>query len=234
MKKIKEFIKSKAIMIFIISVILFILLVISLILLYLNQTKQVKNPYDIKTSPSDNFVFLGDSITELYHLNEFYDELPVINSGHSGWTTDQILNSIDELVYIYNPTKVFLLIGTNDIEHDKDANYISNNIKKIVKKIKQKRPNCKIYIESIYPINNTNEEQINHGMVGKRTNKVIKQINKKIKKYCNEKGYTFINVYKELTDEKGNLKIEYTDEGLHLSNLGYIKVTKTLYKYLDE
>ena len=71
-------------------------------------------------------------------------------------------------------------------------------------------------------------------MDGIRTNKKIKYINKKLKKYCKNKDYTYINVYDELTDEDGNLALKYTEEGLHLNETGYIKVTKTLYKYLKE
>ena len=107
-------------------------------------------------------------------------------------------------------------------------------LKAITKKIEKKRPKTKIYIESIYPINNTNSEKINHGMVGSRKNSTIKKINKEIKDYCNENDYTYIDVYNNLTDKNGNLKLEYTEEGLHLSSLGYIKVTKILYPYLGD
>lgn len=236
MKKVKEFFKTHltAILISIIFILVISIVVGSIYIVNEKKSNQLKNPYDIKTSPGDNFVFLGDSITEYYPLDEFYDNLPTINSGRSGWVTDQILDNIDSLVYIYNPTKVFLLIGTNDIEQGKSINDIVNNIEKITKKIEKKRPKTKIYIESIYPINNTNSEKINHGMVGSRKNSTIKKINKEIKDYCNENDYTYIDVYNNLTDKNGNLKLEYTEEGLHLSSLGYIKVTKILYSYLGD
>ena len=62
----------------------------------------------------------------------------------------------------------------------------------------------------------------------------IKKINKEIKDYCNENDYTYIDVYNNLTDKNGNLKLEYTEEGLHLSSLGYIKVTKILYPFIGD
>lgn len=236
MKRIKRFIKKHLIVL--LTAIIFLLVICIIICgVYIFNEKNkdsLKNPYDIKTSPGDNFVFLGDSITEYYPLDEFYDDLPTINSGKAGWRTDQILDEIDSLVYIYNPTKVFLLIGTNDIEQGKSINDIVTNIEQITKRIEKKRPRTKIYIESIYPINNTNDEKINHATVGSRNNTIIKKINKEIKKYCNEKDYTYIDVYNNLTDKKGNLKLEYTEEGLHLSSLGYIKVTKILYPYLGD
>ena len=236
MKRFKNFFKIHLTSSLIVIIVLLIICIIIGSVYIINEKKsnQLKNPYDIKTSPDDNFVFLGDSLTEYYHLDEFYDDLPTINSGRAGWTTDQILDNIDSLVYIYNPTKVFLLIGTNDIEQGKSINDIVINIEKITKRIKKNRPKTKIYIESLYPVNNTDFEKISHGMVGQRSNTIIKKINKEIKKYCNEFDYTYIDVYNNLTDKNGNLKLEYTEEGLHLSSLGYIKVTKILYPYLGE
>lgn len=188
----------------------------------------------IKASAGDNFVFLGDSITYYYPIEELYDNLPVINSGVSGYTTVDILDNIDDMVSIYNPTKVILLIGTNDIKQGRDNKEIANNIKKIVNKILEKRPNTKIYIESVYPINDTDDEKINHDSVSTRTNKTIKDLNKKIKKYCKDNNYTYINMYDELTDKDGNLDLKYTKEGLHISDTGYLKITKVMYRVLGE
>lgn len=235
MYKLTELITRRSKLIFIINIILLIICVIisSLFCLTIKSNKQ-ENPYDIKVKNNDNFVFLGDSITDWYPIKELYDDLPIINSGVAGYTTDDILENLDDMVTIYNPTKVFILIGTNDIEKDKSEEEISKNIKKIVDNILKKRPNTKIYIESIYPINNTDDEKINHDMVGKRDNKKIRNINKKIKKYCESKNYTYINMYDELLDKDGNLDLKYTEEGLHLTDLGYLKVTKVLYRYLND
>ena len=233
-EKLRKVISSK---IFILTFIL-ILLFTCIILFYLLIEKDEKvvktNPYDIELSSMDNFVFLGDSITDYYPIDELYDGMPVVNSGIAGYTTEDILNNLDNMVTIYNPTKVFILIGTNDIERDKSNDEIITNIKRIVSEIIKKRPNTKIYIESIYPINNTDNEKIVHTSVGKRTNETIKEINKEIKLYCKNNGYTYIDMYNELIDQDGNLDLKYTTEGLHISDLGYLKITKVLYKYLDD
>ncbi len=216
------------------TIILLLILTLGIFYFKYNLIDNKNNPYEIKVKPNDNFVFLGDSITEQYPLEEFYDNLPVINSGISGYTTSDILTHLDSMVTIYNPTKVFLLIGTNDIGRGISEEQIYKNIKKIVSNILKKRPNTKIYIESIYPVNNSDNEKINHSSVGIRNNKSIQIINKKLKKYCNTNNYTYINLYDELKDNDGNIKLKYTNEGLHLTNLGYLKVTKILYPYLND
>ena len=227
--------RNQCISFIIVIIILVVIIGILSYLLYVTPHKKVgTGPYDIHTRPNDNFVFLGDSITDFYPLEELYDNLPVINSGVSGYTTDDILSNIKEMVSIYNPTKVFLLIGTNDIEKDKDNDYITNNIYKITKEILKDRPTTKIYIQSVYPVNNSDSDKINHSMVGKRTNEIIINLNKKIKKLCEEYHYIYIPVYDELLDEDKNLALKYTEEGLHLTDLGYLKVTRTLYPYLED
>ena len=51
---------------------------------------------------------------------------------------------------------------------------------------------------------------------------------------CEEKNLIYVNVYDKLIDETGNLKLEYTTEGLHLSEEGYKKVTNVLNQYINE
>lgn len=219
---------------------IFLMLVLVIILTCFNHTskfnKSINNPYDIAISSTDNFVFLGDSITEGYPLEELYDDMPVINSGISGYQTTDILANLDKMVYIYNPTKVFLLIGTNDLGVGKDKKKVVSNIKLIIKKINNKKPKCKIYLESIYPINNSDDDKINHETVGVRTNKQIKEVNKSLKEYAKETdNVTYIDVYTELLDtNKKELALKYTKEGLHITDMGYLKITKILLPYFND
>lgn len=172
----------------------------------------------------NNYIFLGDSITEGYNLDQYYSNYPVVNSGVGGYTTDQILEKLDKMVYRYNPTKVFLLIGTNDIAQDRSQEHIINNIKQIIDNIKKNRRYTEIYVESIYPINPRKEKL--------RDNELINRINNDIKQLCEERDVTYINVHDLLIDDQGNLKSEYSNDGLHLTEKGYEVVTSKIKMYL--
>ena len=213
-------------------IIIIILIIIILILLLTKNTSDFVNPYEIKVESNDNFLFLGDSITDYYPLEEYYDNLPVVNSGIAGNKTTDILSNMKERVYQYNPTKVFLLIGTNDLDsNDKDiVNTTFNNIKKIIKRIRKNRSDATIYVESIYPVNST----IVNNTVNNRNNNKIKKLNQKLSSYCNDNNCTYINLFNDLVDSKGNLKSNYTEDGLHLNSLGYVVVTRCLLPYLNE
>ena len=208
--------------------------ILTIILIGNNKTnaKEKEKTRKDEINKYENIVFLGDSITEFYPIDEIYGDLPIIKSGIAGYRTDDLLPKLEEMVYRYNPTSVYLLIGTNDLLWDKaeDTKKAISNIKKIVENIKSNRKNTKIYIESIYPVN-VDLDTTRH-MVGYRENETIIEVNKEIEKYCRENNYIYINMYDELTDEDGNLNKRYTDDGLHPNSLGYAKITRVLLPYI--
>ena len=179
----------------------------------------------------ENIVFFGDSITEFYDLQKFYEQMPVVNSGTSGFTTNDLLEIMEEDVYVFNPTKVVLLIGINDMNKTDDDVSIVENIKTITTSINEKRPKAKIYVESIYPVDRERYPILIDNNVD---NNRIRKINGMIESLCNEKGYVFINMFDELnspTEDK--LIYEYSKDGLHLSDEGYKIVTKKLKSVLE-
>ena len=186
-------------------------------------TKEVE-----KVVVDDNYVFVGDSIFEGYKLEKHFEGMPTINSGISGHKTRDILDNMNGRIYKYNPSKVFLLIGTNDIGVI-DSEETVQNIGKIIDGIKNNRKYAEIYVQSIYPVNKEVEDW---KAAGVRDNEVIKSMNKDIKKICSDKGVTYMDVYDLLADGEGNLKEEYSYDGLHLSDEGYKVITKEVMKVL--
>jgi len=212
------------------SLILLIMLAIMIILMFFNNLhlKKIIKVLDSKMETKevvkkDKIIFLGDSITHRYDLKKYYDNKNIINQGIEGNTTEDVLERLQTGVYDYNVKKVILLIGTNDIGDQEDP---IENIKLIINKIKSHDNSIEIIVESIYPINNTKNSKIKKDVVGTRNNEKIKEI-------CKEKNITYVNVYDELTDKNGNLKLEYTVEGLHISDEGYKKITNVLSKYVN-
>lgn len=219
------------------SLILLIMLAIMIILMFFNNLhlKKIIKVLDSKMETKevvkkDKIIFLGDSITHRYDLKKYYDNKNIINQGIEGNTTKDVLERLQTGVYDYNAKKVILLIGTNDIGDQEDP---IENIKLIINKIKSHDNSIEIIVESIYPINNTKNSKIKKDVIGARNNEKIKETNKKIKEICKEKDITYVNVYDELTDKNGNLKLEYTVEGLHISDEGYKKITNVLSKYVN-
>ncbi|MDO4996440.1 MAG: GDSL-type esterase/lipase family protein, partial [Bacilli bacterium] len=181
----------------------------------------------------ENIVFYGDSITEMYEVEKYFPNYPVVNAGHGGYLSRRLLEEVDEKLLIYNPTKVFMLMGTNDIAYSNYTNEeIVNNVKEIVNIIRKDRKNVKIYIESIYPVNE--DINIDKNVMHIRENKRIREINKMLKDYCKEANLTYVNLFDVLKEENGTIDEDYTLEGLHINENGYKVITEYLMKYVKE
>ena len=215
---------------FLLIIFLVALLAICIYLLFkpVVKTKVVTKEKEV-VIVDDNYLFLGDSITDFYDLDKYYEDMPVVNSGISGNQTKDILNNMKDRVYQYNPSKVFLLIGTNDIQQKVDEDEIVDNIIEILKEIHENRPYAELYLEAIYPVDEDRDGAQD------RTNEEIMDINKELKKYCNSHDVTYIDTFDLLKDPDSDdvkLKEEYSKDGLHLSDSGYKVLTKELMKYL--
>jgi lysophospholipase L1-like esterase len=195
-----------------------------------------KNKVDVKIEyrNDENIVFYGDSITNKYEIENFFPANKIINSGISGDEASDLIERIENDVYKYNPSKVFILIGINDLNHNVDKEEILNNIQEIITGIKINRKYTKIYVESIYPINKDYMDEKGYGFNEELDNDDIIEFNKKIEELCNKNNITYIDVYDSLLDEEGNLNKEYSKEGLHLNDVGYLKVSETLSEYIKE
>jgi lysophospholipase L1-like esterase len=182
----------------------------------------------------ENIVFFGDSITYRYDIKESFPNHYIVNKGINGNTTQNLLDRIDADIIEYNPSKVFLLIGVNDLSGNVDKETVVENIKKIIETIEEKRPKAKIYVESILPINRKRLTEEEYPIDEVLTNDLIKETNELIKELCKEKDLNYINLYDKLLDDDGNLKEEYTVEGQHLTSEGYEVITNILKEYVDE
>lgn len=183
----------------------------------------------------NNYLFLGDSITEQYDLKEYYEDYPVVNSGVSGDYTSSIVKDMKKRVYDYNPSKVFLLIGINDLRKGNDVSEIVSNTKEIIELIKENRPYSEIYLESIYPINKTDDDKVSDGVKNiKFDNEKIIEVNDLLKDLAKDEKITYVDLYNKLIDDDGNLNISYTKDGLHISSEGYECITKELMKYIKD
>lgn len=192
------------------------------------------NKSAIKYVNDENIIFFGDSITKGYDVEKFFSKHNVINQGINGNRTSALLERVNSDVYVYNPSKIFILIGINDLCGDLENEDILFNIQSLISDIKINREYAKIYVESVYPVNIDLIKKNDVSFALNLDNKRIIKLNSEIEKLCKENNVNFIDLYDYLLDKNGNLKDIYTTDGLHLNNLGYLKVTSVLKKYVEE
>ncbi len=161
-------------------------------------------------------IFLGNSITEAGKWAELTGDNSVINRGIGGDITFDLLKRIDDVIK-RTPSKLFLLIGINDISKDIPDEVIVDNCKKIISKVQQQSPATKIYVQSILPLNTTKTGFPQHyDKMGHVTS-----VNRLLKKMTVQVSCTFVNLYPLFLDVDKRLDKKYTTDGLHLKAEGY-------------
>lgn len=218
--------KAKNIVIYIMCVVVLLLGVIS-IRLY----ERVRTNFSdvVINMDKEVILFTGDSLTDRYNLSKFYSYQGrlIINSGISGYKTTNVISRHRNMIEQYQPDKMFLLIGINDLNKGASDDEVIENIETIIVMTQGRSPKTKIYIESIYPVNTEIRKS------GFKDNDTIKAVNKRIKRLCETYNCEYIDMYDELIDSKNNLIKEYTDDGLHVNDKGYEVITSILKKYIE-
>jgi lysophospholipase L1-like esterase len=187
-------------------------------------------------------VFAGSSLAEQFPINELLQNLEaryiIYNRGIGGDVTSNLLDDIETCILDLCPSKLFINIGSNDIGtlDYKEDNLIAN-YEKILKQVKYRLPNTQVYLLSYYPVNPHKESHISEedkfAMFKSRTNNAISSANKRVKQLAEQYDYTYINVLPPLLDQEGNLKSEYTVEGIHMWPDAYQKVLEILLNYFN-
>ncbi len=162
---------------------------------------------------------LGDSITDWGEWNELFERNDIINRGISADTTDGVLKRIDGINS--SVSKVFILIGINDLGKGRSVDYVFDNYKKIVTRVKQK--NMQPVIQSILFVDPVK--------IHNRKNSDIEELNNKIKKYAMENDLVYIDLNRKLSKNK-ELRSNYSYDGLHLNGNGYKMWKEVLEPYL--
>lgn len=176
-------------------------------------------------------VFVGDSLTQRYPLSDFYPGVHLYNRGIDGDTTEGLSKRLNLSIFDLKPKVLVLQIGTNDLQvlglpKEKTV----ENITHLIETIHQEMPKIKILLVSLYPVNETTDKLVNKMIVGPRKNHDIEWMNEGIRQIA---GVQFVDVFSALLDEEGQLKMQYSKEGLHLSLAGYAVVTDVLKPILE-
>ncbi len=169
-------------------------------------------------------VFLGDSITDGWKLGEYFPNQPFINRGISGQTTPQMLIRMRPDVIAHKPKVVVLLAGTNDIAGNTGVmsnEIIEGNIASIVELAHANGIN--VVLSSILPISDYNKNKAGEAIVRslQRPPDRILALNAWMKKYCDENGLVYLDYFSATVDDKGFLKAELANDGLHPNAEGY-------------
>ena len=175
-------------------------------------------------------VFMGDSITDSWKLAEYFPNQPFVNRGISGQTTSQMLLRFRPDVIDLKPKVVVILAGTNDIAGNTGPmtlEAIEGNLASMVELAHANGIN--VVVASVLPVSdyNTNKDGKPIVRTVQRPPAQILALNQWLKNFAAERKLVYLDYFSATVDDKGFLKAELANDGLHPNEKGYA-IMKTL------
>ncbi|MEO5922357.1 MAG: SGNH/GDSL hydrolase family protein [Bryobacteraceae bacterium] len=198
--------------------------------------------------PANRVVFMGDSITDFWNLEQYFPGKPYVNRGIGGQTTPQMLVRIYPDVIELKPTAMVVLAGINDIARNTGPStpeMIQQNIMAMTELAQHQ--GIKVILCSVMPVSDypflraQNAPPANPApqgpggggpprtkMTGSHPPADILNLNAWMKDYAAKVKATYVDYFGAVVDERGWLKDAYSTDGLHPNAEGYKVMTVVL------
>ena len=198
----------------------------SRIAVYTNDFGQLARYRDANASrpaPAANesrVVFFGDSITDIWKLPDYFPGKPYINRGIGGQTTPQMLVRFREDVIDLHPKVVLILAGTNDIAGNTGPMLLTEIEANYATMAELARlHDIRVIFASLLPVNSYTPRAAD--FYAQRPTPKILELNTWLKAYCASNGYVYLDYFGAVVDDKGMLKKDLSDDGLHPNAAGF-------------
>ncbi len=172
-------------------------------------------------APGENrVVFFGDSITDMWKLEDSFPGKAYVNRGVSGQTTPQMLVRFRQDVIDLHPKVVVILAGTNDIAGNTGP-MLSEDIEANFSSMAElaRAHNIDVVFSSVLPVHNYTPQS--QDLFAQRSPEKILALNRWLKNYCAGAGCVYLDYFSAMVDEKGLLKRDLAEDGLHPNVAGY-------------
>ena len=186
------------------------------------EPEAVSPDWDLSPLPEDWFddaVFIGDSITvvlgqeaeargglgEALFLTEFsYGVRNAVQGVLLLWFRGQQLFPWDALP-LTGANKLFIMLGANDVAREGGIDVTMEYWEELCSRIKASCPDIQIFVQSELPVwHEIYYEGLN--------NANLLVYNERLRSFCEEHGYVYVNVADAFRDEYGGLAERYTSD----------------------
>ena len=179
---------------------------------YQDENSKLPSP-----APGENrIVFMGNSITEFWKVNDPGYFTTYINRGISGQTTPQMLVRFREDVINLKPAVVVILAGINDIAQNTGPIKLEDTFGNIISMVQLARAEkIKVVMSSVLPANHFPWRP-----AITPTEKVI-TLNKMLKDYADANHIVYLDYYSAMVDDQKGLPSSLSGDGVHPNLAGY-------------
>ena len=177
----------------------------------------------------DRVVFLGDSITEGWKLDQSFPGKPYVNRGISGQTTPQILVRFRQDVIDLKPKVVVILAGTNDIAGNTGPMTLEQTEGNLASMAELARANgIRVVLCSLLPA-------VDYWWAkGRNPAPKIAAINAWLRNYAAKNGFVYVDYYSAMKDSHGGLPATLSKDGVHPLPAGYAIMAPLAQKGIEQ
>lgn len=154
-------------------------------------------------------VILGDSLSQWFPNDQLPHDRFWLNQGISGDTSAGVLRRLS-LFDGTNPDVIYVMVGINDLRAGATDAEVLSNLQQIMHELRQRHPDAQVYVYSLLP---TRLPTI--------PNERITALNQAIAQITQRKNVAYLDLQTTFADDEGNLRLDLTTDGLHLSRSGY-------------
>ena len=171
-------------------------------------------------------VFMGDSITDSWDdpkFGGFFPGKPYIDRGISGQTTPQMLVRFRADAIDLHAKVVVILAGTNDLAGNTGPMTLEEIEGNLASMAELARANSiKTVFASVLPISDY-EQRDGKPIIQstRRAPEKIRALNEWMKSYAARNKLIYLDYYSAMMDEKGFLREDLSEDGLHPNAKGY-------------
>jgi len=166
-------------------------------------------------------VFLGDSITDGWRLNEYYgSERDFVNRGIGGQITGEMLGRMKADVIDLKPRLVLVLAGINDLGRGVPVSAIENNLSMIADLAEAHH--IEPMFASVLPVSDYHKDvNPQYARTTRLAPSKILELNRWLKSFCEQRHFPYVDYYSAVVDNAGFLQADLADDGLHPNGKGY-------------
>lgn len=161
-------------------------------------------------------IFLGNSITQGGDWAKLTGDSTVVNRGIGADITFGLRARLADVTK-RKPSKLFVLIGINDISKDIPDAVIAAQYRALIDSVKSQSPATRIFVQSILPLNPTVKNFPQHYDKQER----VVAVNRLLRRMARETGATYVDLWPIFVDRQNRLDASLTGDGLHLNAAGY-------------
>jgi lysophospholipase L1-like esterase len=183
---------------------------------WLGRFKEADLALGAPAKGENRVVFMGDSITQGWHLDESFPGKPYVNRGISGQTSPQMVLRFRQDVIDLKPKVVVILAGTNDIAQNTGPMTLEESEGNLMTMAElAAASHIRVVLCSVLPAFDF------PWTPGKTPAPKIDALNAWMKAYAAEKHYIYVDYHSAMKDERDGLPKKLSEDGVHPNPAGY-------------